>query len=318
LSVRNIIAEIIEIRERRASNSSDSETFQRLSSLEQAFKTAPSNNHENLKYFPIALVATMEGCFRVMISELIDHGQPFIDNCDELLKNHKISFELIRAFQGKQVSIGEFVSHVVSINRLSDINSLLSIVSGREFLKELRNHRSRWDVEVLKKEDLPILFNPDEIYRNITLTFELRHIFCHETATKVKFDYDQIRECFLSVSIFLKASVDYISEIMHPNAPLTQTDMNLDSAKMLDNILNEAIEVKNQLAQKILDEPERITLLESSNEKWLEYMEKFSTFRADAYRGGSICPLIYNTTASALAKNYLQVLKDAIKSVEEY
>jgi len=318
LGTRNFIDEIIQIRERRSSNNSHEESFRRLSSLEQAFKAVPKDNHEILKYFPIALVATMEGCFRVMVAELIDHGQPFLNNCDQLLKNHKITFEIIRAFQGQRISVGEFVSHVVSVNQLPDIDALLSSIIGTEFLKELKTYRSRWDVEVFKKEDMPILSNPDEIYKNISRTFELRHIFCHETATNVEFNYEEIEKCFLSVSIFLKASVDYISEIMYPNAPLTQADMNIDSMKTLDNILNEVNKIKEQLIQKLSNEPERITLLESSHQKWIEYMEIFSTFSADTYKGGTIWHLIYNGTASELASNYLDTLKNEIKSIEEY
>lgn len=316
MSNRDFVAEIIEIRERRSSNSSHSESFLRLSSLEMAFKAASKDNDEILKYFPIALVATMEGCFRVMISELIDHGEPFSGNCDQLLKNNKITFDLVKAFQGQKVSLGEFVSHVVSFNKFSDIDGLLSTVTGKQFLKEIKNHRSRWDIEVLKKEDTAIISNPDTVYKNVIRTFELRHIFCHETATKVEFDYEEIKECFLSVSIFLKASVDYISEIMYPGAPLTQMDMNIDSAQTLDSVINEAVDVQKQLIQKLLDQPKRVTLLESSHEKWLEYMDIFSKFSADAYEGGSIWPLIYNSTASGLANTYLDSLKSELKSID--
>ncbi|WFP52291.1 hypothetical protein PL263_09750 [Methylomonas sp. EFPC3] len=318
MGTRDFIDEIIQIRERRSSNSSHIESFQRLSSLEQAFKAAPKDQHEIIKYFPIALVATMEGCFRVMAAELIDHGQPFFDNCVQLLKNHKITFELIKAFQGQQVSVGEFVSHIVSINSLSDIDALLSTILDTEFLKELKDHRSRWDIEILKKEDIPILSNADTIYKNVSRTFELRHIFCHETATKIDFDYEEIEECFLSVSIFLKASVDYVTEKMHPNAPLTQTDMNIHSAETLDKVIKEIIQLKNQIIQKLSEQSDRISELESSHEKWLEYMNAFSTFSADAYKGGSIWPLIYNTTASKLANRYLDTLKKELISIDEH
>lgn len=314
MSARDFISEIIDIRERRSSNNSHSETFIRLSSLETAFKNAPKENHELLKYFPIALVAAMESCFRVMVAELIDHGEPYLGNCDQLLKNHKITFDLIKAFQGQQVSVGEFVSHVVSVNKLADIDSLLSTVIGKPFLKELKNHRSRWDAEILKKKDARIILDPDTTYKNIMRTFELRHIFCHETATRVTFDYEEIEKCFLSVSIFLKASVDYVNETMYPNAPLTQTDMNIHSAEEADKVMDEVIEVKKQIIELISDQPERISLLESSHEKWLEYMDKFSTFSADTCKGGTIWPLLYNSNSSNLLKGYLDTLKKELEN----
>jgi len=318
MSTRDYISEIIEIRSRRSSNNSHSEVFIRLLNLEQAFKATPNDNKEILKYFPIALVATMEGCFRIMAAELIDHGEIFLGNCDQLLKNQKITFDLIKAFQGKQVSVGEFVSHVVSINKLQDIDSLISTITGKNFLKELKSHRSRWEVQVLKQKDVPIIINSDKTYKNIISTFELRHIFCHETAAKIDFDYKKIEEYFLSASIFLKASVDYVSEIMHPNAPLTQTEMNIDSAKVVNDLVNETVEVKDKIIKKLSSQPDRIKILESSHEKWIDYMKEFSVFSADAYKGGSIRPLIYNTTASGISSSYLNLLKGELESIDEH
>lgn len=318
MSTRDYIAEIIEIRNRRSSNNSHSEVFIRLFNLEHAFKSAPKDNNEILKYFPIALVATMEGCFRVMAAELIDHGEPFVENCEKLLKNQKLTFSLIKAFQGKQVSLGEFVSHVVSINKLQDIDALISTITGNEFLKELKSHSSRWDVEVLKQKDVPIILDSNETYKNIIKTFELRHIFCHETATNIEFDYKTIEQSFLSASMFLKSSVDYISEIIHPNAPLTQTAMNIDSANEAKEILNQVKIVKDKMLNKLSNQTDRINSLKASHEKWGDYMKEYSTFSADAYKGGSIWPLIYNTTATSLSKSYLGLLEADLKSMDEY
>jgi hypothetical protein len=317
LTGRDFISEIIEIRERRNSNSSYSETFSRLNSLNNAFNILPINDNELLKYFPIALVAAMEGGFRVMLTELIDHGSPFLDNCDKLLKNQKISFELIKALHGQRVSVGEFFSHVVSINKLPDINSIISTVISKDFLKELEEYCSRWDHEVKKKDKSPVISDPKKTYKYITRTFELRHIFCHESATKVKFDRAEIEQCLYAVTIFLEASTGYIDNVISPNSPLTQLDHTMQSSEKLHCLLRDIDVVENEIMKKIFFEPKRIKQLQLAREKWEEYREVYSEFCADSYEGGSIWPQAYNEASQELANSYLETLKKELEQADK-
>lgn len=230
---RELIDQIIEIRERRQCDHAMSELFSRLSTLESAFEQRDTTSEELLKYFPVALVSCMEGYFRLAIKQLIDEGQLFLDNVSTLVSNIKFDFDVVKALSEKQVTVGEFISHHISLNNLAQIQTHVSKVINQDFLFKLSTVYSRWEHEVLGKEKVPILQDPDRVYKSVSRTFELRHIICHELASGFMFDLAEIEECFLGTVLFLKATDELLNEILHPGAPLTQTEMNITARETL-------------------------------------------------------------------------------------
>ncbi len=79
---RDYVSEIEEIKSRRAFDSSYSEAYDRLREIKKSFSEISPDNKELLRYFPITLVATLEGCFRIIISELVNLGGKYINNPD--------------------------------------------------------------------------------------------------------------------------------------------------------------------------------------------------------------------------------------------
>jgi uncharacterized protein YecT (DUF1311 family) len=87
-----------------------------------------------------------------------------------------------------------------------------------------------------------------------------------------------------------------------------QRDMNIASgeiAKYLDKILTE----KEAEIAKNLD-PKRLKLFKEASRVWRDYRKAQSSFKEDGYRGGSMSPLIYNVTFSALTNERLADLID--------
>ena len=115
---RDLVQEIIETRERNKAGAAKGELYIRLIALERAFENRATTNEELIRYFPIALVACIESYFRTTIKELIDSGDPYVNNAGKLAEKLKFDYDIVKAFQGKKISLGEFVSHMVSINNL--------------------------------------------------------------------------------------------------------------------------------------------------------------------------------------------------------
>jgi hypothetical protein len=84
-----LIQQIIEVRGRKHSDSAIGELFQRLSELQRAFETRGEFHPELLKYFPVGLVACIEGIFRLFIKEIIDTGSPYLERAEKLLTSGK-------------------------------------------------------------------------------------------------------------------------------------------------------------------------------------------------------------------------------------
>ena len=93
------------------------------------------------------------------------------------------------------------------------------------------------------------------MFAQVARTFELRHIICHEIASAYEIESDEVARCLESCVAFLRAADEFISETIHPGAPLTQTDMNIAAGKSLD-------EIRSSLAETVATIRRRLDFVE--------------------------------------------------------
>jgi len=218
---RDIIEEIAAVRQRRRFGSAMAELPLRLFALESAFKDHDRRSTELTRYFPVALVACIEGYFRLAIKELVDAGEPFLSNAGGLASSFKLDFTVLKAIHGRAVTVGELVGHGVPLSRLEHIEHSLSSLLGTSFLTRMRSVSDRWAHEVRGAPLAPILSDPDRVFSDVATAFELRHIICHELASAHEVEYEQVARCLEGCVAFLRAADELISETLHPGAPLT-------------------------------------------------------------------------------------------------
>jgi hypothetical protein len=132
---------------------------------------------EVARYIPIGFVACIEGYFHLAYADLINHGSPYRDN---LTKFKDIKFDLDQALKLERhaVSLGDFVSHLLPVKNLEEINVNMSLLMGSDFLERFKETRPKLDT-------MPGLFStPEEITNHriaaLKKLFELRHMFAHE------------------------------------------------------------------------------------------------------------------------------------------
>ena len=302
---RDIIQEIADVRQRRRFGSAMSELPMRLFALEHAFKEYDKSQRELTRYFPVALIACVEGYFRMAIRDLIDAGDPYLSNAERPASSVKLDFSILRAVHGKAVTVGELVAHGIPLSRLDHIESAITSLIGTKFLEALRATTNRWAHEVRGEPAGPILVDPDHIFSDVARTFELRHIICHEIASAYEIQTDEVARCFQSCVAFLRAADEFISETLHPGAPLTQTDMNIAAGQSLAEArarLDEAVESVRQR----LDAAELVTFNESQD-KWQSYSDTWVAFVAEERdNSGTIWPLIAAWTAKATVNQRIE------------
>ncbi|HUG37504.1 MAG TPA: hypothetical protein VML54_11170, partial [Candidatus Limnocylindrales bacterium] len=177
----------------------------RLIALERAFESHDKKQRELTRYFPVALIAAMEGYFRAAVKDLVDAGEPFVSNADRPASNMRLDFSMIRAVHGKSVTIGELVAHAIPLSRLEHIEAAISSLLGGPFLPRLRTTIDRWAHEVEGKPATPMLRDPERVFADVARTFELRHIVCHELASSYVIEYDEVSRCFESCVQLLRA-----------------------------------------------------------------------------------------------------------------
>lgn len=312
---RNIVKEIIEIKSRRKTDIPGSELFLRLLRVESSYQQRDKENKELLKYFPIAVVACIEMYFRLVIKKLIDFGEPYLSNSEVVMPKGNVGFELLKALHGQSITIGDIISHSVPISNLSHLSSHMSKLMDIDFLKEVSLVHNRWEVEVLNKPSVPIIQEADSTFKYVTKTFELRHIFCHEMASEHEVEDYEIEKCFDHSILFLKATEELIFKTLYPNAPLTQRDMNIDSAKDYKKekeILYSLIpQVENLLSEK------QLLKFSEANKAWTVFFEASVEIEGLQYEGGSIRPTIENSISAFLTKERSKQMSKLISSLQE-
>lgn len=257
-----------------------------------------SFNNEILKYIPIATVACFESYFRTIISELIDNGEPFTNNVLNFnqTKSIKFDFNIVNAIQKEKITVGEFVAHFLSCNNLNDFNSNLSTIIGSDFIKSLKEFQPNQDRDLFvhSSENFTKIF--PRLKQSVDRAFELRHIFCHEFATNVNIEYNNIKGIYDDCKIFLHQVNAYIWNLIEPDAPITQTEMNKKASedfekaeKRLNKVIKELKSTKPIEGLPSYD----VNLLDKVIGKWKEFRVVKAEMESNAFFGGSMQPLIH-------------------------
>lgn len=302
---RDIIQEIADVRSRRRFGSSMAELPGRLFALERAFKEHDQTQSELTRYFPVALVACIEGYFRMVVKDLIDAGEPYLSNAEKPAASTKLDFSILRAVHGKAVTVGELVAHGIQLSRLEQVDGAMTSLLGTDFLRALRSITDRWDHEVKGNPASPILTDPDRVYADVKRTFELRHIICHEIASAYDIKIGEIDRCLQSCVAFLRAADEFVSETLHPNAPLTQTDMNIaagDSLATARKLLDETMEGVRQRLNAY-----ELAAFEESQRRWEDYSEAWVAFDVGPREAsGTIWPLLNASAIEATVRRRIE------------
>ena len=298
---RRTIDRILSTRSRLRFQRREAELFARLSAIRHSYKHLDPAIHELLRYYPIALVACLESWFRLAIRELVDSGEPYLDNARQLLRREGFDYDILAGLHGQTITIGEVISHHPPISSLEHIIAIMKTITGEDFRSGISEVHDRWKVELEKHPKVPIVTDIDETFRNVDRTFELRHIFCHETATAIEVGRDEIDRCIEHTVTFLKASDELISQILYPDAPLTQTDMNIASH---EDYMRER-EGLNLLVETIAAalSGERAKRFSAANEAWESFLEASVEIESLEYKGGSMRPTVASLAATQLVRD---------------
>jgi hypothetical protein len=315
---RDLIKEITSIKSRSEYNSRFEITNRILDieiALNEALQYTGRHNEELFKYIPIATVASFEAFFRSVVKELIDFGNPYYKNVTKFnqSKNIKFDFDIINALQTKTVTIGEFISHILSFNNLEDINSNISILIGKDLIEELKIYKTENIFDFDNATSQVFVNNSDQIIKDIQRTFELRHIFCHEFATNIKIDIDEILRCFSNSKVFINQTDFFIWDLLNPNAPKNQAEMNFQAGERLKKVESElsdlVMDIK-RILPKNLDNPSDISLFDDAMRAWENYKKIKAEADSINYSRGSIYYVMYTNSVIMTTKEKIESLKN--------
>ena len=164
---------------------------------------------EVLRYTFICSIACLEGYFRLVIKDLINNSENCLKNIQKI-DDLKFDVQSVLAIHGKEVSIGEFVSHLVPLSSFEQLNKNLSTITDANFTEELKKMEMETENGETEK-----LFSDTPKY--VKQTYELRNIYCHELAPKKEAIKSLERNallCATDIYDYIVASEVYIRDFL--------------------------------------------------------------------------------------------------------
>ncbi len=157
------------------------------------------------RYFPIALVAITEGHFKLLYRDLIDSGDPYLRNATTL-KDVRFDFASAAAMANGRVTLGEIVAQQLPHNNLTQIEANMSALLNEDFGRTFRDR-------ILREDATQGQTTFQRWMRTIIdYIFEVRHIYCHELATKRPPLIYEGRMCISIVRVFLQMVEEHVIE----------------------------------------------------------------------------------------------------------
>jgi hypothetical protein len=189
---------------------------------------------EAADFIPIRLVTMLEVFTRTWIATLVDAGEPYVERAGELVGGSlKFDFGVVRALAGKQVSVGELVSHSISINQMADLETTFTTLIGAKVFPAIAQLSDRWASEVEDVHD-PIIADVEDLRRQLAALFAARHIVVHEMPSGKPYQIDDIGRYILATRDFVHAIDQYLDSMLNGNFPLQQQPMNAEAWRRAD------------------------------------------------------------------------------------
>jgi hypothetical protein len=209
------IREIVDKRQRLSTP--DVAASWRMSSLVQTFNEPAKHRGELLRYFPIAVVATVDGYFRARLAEIIDSGEPFLSNAVNAYPNVTLDISLAGAIAARTVTLGELLMNPISMSGFDSLIQVVTRITGvADFLGELAEIKPR---HLDATEDARVIHDPASTWGHLGKVFALRHILCHELAKDLEIGENEIHGLLVSSQQFMVASAQWFDKLEHPHPP---------------------------------------------------------------------------------------------------
>jgi hypothetical protein len=158
---------------------------------------------ELFRYFPIAVVGALEGYFRMLYADLINSGDPYARRA-HAFRNVRRDPPAVSHAHPRKITRGEFIAHQLRHNSFRDISDNMSILLGTKFDSLLASDSVApfatfaWGRNYLQ-----------HLAAELNELFRLRHLLCHELATKVKLTAKRARQ-LCQTGVFLAMLTDML------------------------------------------------------------------------------------------------------------
>jgi uncharacterized protein YecT (DUF1311 family) len=260
---------------------------------------------------PVRVIACVEAGLKAATAALINHGDPYLSNARKLYQQVKIDFDVLKAMIEDRVSLGEVIAHSTGWHDLGEVNSRLSTILGKDFFATLRVAEDRWAIEIQRAAKQPRIASLDKVLADLSDALSVRNRLCHESHGYERLSKEDAERYLEAGSLLLSATNSVITETLSPNAPLTQTDMNIAASQSALAVLETLDKEVAALMPKL--DAEDQSLLIHSQELWRDYAAGHSQLEGNAAKGGTLRPLLSAKSHEKMAKTRLREIRDSLR-----
>ena len=278
-----------------------------LTNLANLYKDV--QNSALLEYVPIKIVSLFEEHFRQLYAEIIDVPKY---RCNlkkvKFLKDLRMDFDVIDAFQSNEVTLGDYLSYYFSCHSVYQVmeqfGQLLNIDVKGKLMKKIV------DIELKSSESENDARKAASLYiESIDLIFKARHILCHEGAFMNKLENSMVMQMIDDAILFAQFMDNIVSDILYPGFDYTQASMNNDAYGKFEKAENNL----NQLIGYIKDNKKDLEPDFSYLDSWKEFRKCKAESDAKTCEGGSMYPCIYYSSLEETTKQLIAQVKSSFR-----
>lgn len=278
-----------------------------LTNLANLYKDV--QNSALLEYVPIKIVSLFEEHFRQLYAEIIDVPKY---RCNlkkvKFLKDLRMDFDVIDAFQSNEVTLGDYLSYYFSCNSVYQVMEqfcqLLNIDVKGKLMKKIVDIELKSSVSENDARKAASLY-----IESIDLIFKARHILCHEGAFMNKLENSMVMQMIDDAILFAQFMDNIVSDILYPGFDYTQASMNNDAYGKFEKAENNL----NQLIEYINDNKKDLEPDFSYLDSWKEFRKCKAESDAKTSEGGSMYPCIYYSSLEETPKQLIAQVKSSFR-----
>lgn len=259
----------------------------------------------HLQFAPIRLVTILEVFLREVIAELVDGDEAIFERAEKLVKGTKIDLAFAAHVDRRELTIGDFVAHTVSLSGVDGIMNILDTLVGG-FAGRLQTVHQRWTEEMDEWPLPPIVADYDVMMTSLARLFEVRHVLTHELPTGTVFDSKELSDLIDATSTFVEATDWSVIDVLRGSVPQTQSGMNIVAGEDLRREEEELEAILRKVAALPRIDGDALQELQAA---WADFANRHAGLLASQVEGGSMYPLLWAGEKASLVRDRITQLK---------
>lgn len=257
------------------------------------------------EFISIRLVTILEVFLRGVIAELIDEKDLYFGRGDKLVKGAKLDLAFAAHINRRELTVGDFVAHAVSLNNVDSVISALDTLLV-DFPAKLKVAHPRWNEESQDWPLPPIMDDYDHMMASLTRLYEVRHVLTHELPSSPFFDHAEVPKLATAARLFIIATDWVVVEALHGSVPRTQIAMNLSMGDELDDEEAKLTAAMDEVFKLQGIDRDALNALQTS---WTEWADAQANLVASQVEGGSMYPMVWASEKAALIRERIDQLE---------